>query len=111
MAYEVRDWKQPECSLSLDVLGLSDREISSSEIQKKYSEGGALNVNYRTAEAIAIAANALGKAGLEYGKDFIFKTGCPYHIIFDFCDKATRDKAERIIKELPGAPYYGEGAG
>ena len=35
-------------------------------------EGGALNANYRTVEAVAKVSAILGRSGYEYGKDFIW---------------------------------------
>lgn len=98
MAYEVKDWKRSNCSLAVEIKKLSNREPFSREINEKYGEGGGLNANYRTVEAIAIAANILGIRGLIYGRDFIFKTGGLNEISFDFCDEATREIAESIFR-------------
>lgn len=35
-------------------------------------EGGALNANYRTVEAVAMICNHLGSMGLIYGEDFVW---------------------------------------
>lgn len=100
MAYEVKPWKEPNCELSLRVDSLSDRETFSREINEKYGEGGGLNANYRTVEAIAIIANLLGKGPyrMVYGKDFVFKTGSSDSIIFDFRDKKTQLNAQRCLE-------------
>ncbi len=97
MAYEIKDWKKPNCSLTLDTNKISDRETYSDEINKEYG-GGGLNANYRTVEAIAIASNLLGVAGLEYGKDFVFKTGSSEEIDFDFCDKTTKELGKKNLE-------------
>ena len=97
MAYEVKDWKAPGCSLTLKTDKLSDRETSSSEINKEYGEGGGLNANYRTVEALAIVANLLGAEGLKYGQDFVFKTSGLDEIILDFADKDTLGRADMFI--------------
>ncbi len=90
MAHEVKDWKNKDCSLSLKIGRLSDREYFSREINEMYGEGGGLNANYTTVEAVAKAANILGCANLKYGKDFIFKTAGVDAIILEFCDKVTK---------------------
>lgn len=97
MAYEVKDWKKPNCSLSLKVEQFSNREEYSEEINNKYGEGGGLNANYRTVEAISIISNILGLAGLKYGKDFVFKTGGGDEISFDFRDEIVMIKAKQFI--------------
>lgn len=101
MAYEIKDWKEPDCSLSVEIGKLSDRETFSKEINETFGEGGGLNANYRTVEAVAKAANILGRQNhFEYGKDFIFKTGGLDEISFDFCDRATRNAAEETFQKL-----------
>ena len=98
MAYEIKDWKRSDCSLTLRVAQFSDRDTFSKEINEKFGEGGGLNANYKTVEAIAKAANLLGKAGLEYGKDFIFKTSLfADEMSFDFSDPTTKGQAEKIL--------------
>ena len=99
MAYEVRDWKAPGCSLTLKTDKLSDRETFSAEINEKYGEGGGLNANYRTVEALALAANLLGEEGLKYGQDFVFKTSGLDEIILDFADKDKLGQADIIISD------------
>jgi|GEM_PF-6808089 hypothetical protein len=95
MPYEVKDWKAPGCSLSIKTADLSIREEHSSEINEAYGEGGGLNANYQTVEAIAIVANILGeKLGMQYGVDFVFKTSGLGLIHFDFRDEARRKAAE-----------------
>ena len=98
MPHEITDWKESGCSLSLATSGLSSREIFSREINEIQGEGGALNACYRTAEAIAAAANILGaEKGLIYGKDFVFKTRGIRHISFDFRDKSTKELAKKVL--------------
>ena len=98
MAYEVKDWKASDCSLTLKTSALSNRESSSGEINETYGEGGGLNANYTTVEAIAIVANILGaEHGFRYGVHFVFKTGGFDEISFDFFDQATRDVAEGTL--------------
>ena len=94
--YEIRDWKQPGCSLSVKVAQLSAREPFSREINETHGEGGALNANYQTAEALAVASNALGEHGIVYGVDFVFKTAGDA-IVFDFCDSQTMRHAAHIL--------------
>jgi hypothetical protein len=104
MAYELKSWKQADCSFSIRVSGLSDRAPFSQEINERDGEGGALNANYRTVEAIARATNAFGVHGLIYGVHFVFKTATVHDVVFDFCDKETRDRAVTIL-----APAFVEG--
>ena len=74
---------------------LSTREEFSREINDAFGEGGGLNANYKTVEAIAVVANIFGTThGLVYGVDFIFKTGDLNQISFDFRNKKVRDLAE-----------------
>jgi hypothetical protein len=99
MASEITPWKKPGCSLSLIEMDLSTRETSSREINEKYGEGGGLNANYRTVEAVAKASNILGHYGLKYGEDFIFKTASGEEIFLDFCDETTVERAGSIFKK------------
>src|SRR3989344_7974270 len=102
MVHEVKYWKKPDCALTVEVADLSDRETFSREINEEYGEGGGLNANYRTVEATTKAANLLGKyLGMEYGKDFVFKTGSGSGIIFDFKDEKTKKAAECFLVSLP----------
>ncbi|OGJ12462.1 hypothetical protein A3K82_02905 [Candidatus Pacearchaeota archaeon RBG_19FT_COMBO_34_9] len=98
MAYEIKDWKEPDYSLVLDSDKLSNREPYSAEINETYGEGGGLNADYRAVEAIAIVSNLLGHANFEYGKHFVFKTKALEGISFDFCDKNTKDAGEIILQ-------------
>lgn len=101
MAYEVKPWMAPGCSLALQTDTLSTREEHSREINEAYGEGGGLNANYRVAEAIAIAASVLGRElGMEYGVDFIFKTAGFDEIHFDFCDEASRNAAAEVLSKI-----------
>jgi hypothetical protein len=97
--FEVNDWKHPDCSLNLPIKILSKRETYSAEINEKYGEGGALNANYQTAEALAVAANDLGFAGMQYGVDFVFKTSGLYEISLDFSDKYALEKAKAVLQK------------
>lgn len=98
MAYEVNPWRKPGCSLRAETNSLSTREEHSREINETYGEGGGLNANYRVVEAVAVAANILGKElGMEYGVDFVFKTAGLGEIHFDFCDEASRDAAAEVL--------------
>ncbi len=96
MAYELRSWKEAGCVLTLKTDLLSDREPHSEEINRKFGEGGGLNANYRTVEAIAKAANMLGLSGLTYGEDFVFKSGGD-EISFDFHDQGAKSRAQEIF--------------
>lgn len=101
MAHEVTDWQRPGCSLAVKTGKLSKRETFSREINEKFGEGGGLNANYRTVEAIAIAANVLGAGGLVYGVDFVFKTSSGFEeISFDFLDENTMKCAMLILAQV-----------
>lgn len=97
MAHEIKDWKAPGCSLILKTNKLSNREIFSVDAQEEYGVSEALNADYQKVEAVAIVANFLGAKGLEYGKDFIFKTAGLNEIIFDFVDKDTLWRADWFL--------------
>lgn len=99
MAHEVNDWKQPSCTLSVNVGNISQRETFSREINEAFGEGGGLNANYRTVEAIAIMANTLGDGGLIYGADFVWKTGGSEEISFDFRDQVAKKRAMFILAQ------------
>jgi hypothetical protein len=96
MAHEITAWKRPNCSLFLKTDRVSAREIFSREINEEFGEGGGLNANYKTVEAVATVANILGKSGLVYGEDFVFKTGGET-ISFDFKDPKTLAKALIVL--------------
>jgi hypothetical protein len=97
--YEIQPWKKPGCELTISPDRLTCREPFSREINLVYGEGGGLNANYRTVEALAIVANRLGQHGLVYGADFVFKTGGIDGMSFDFCDEASRDRARGILAD------------
>jgi len=97
--YEIRPWKKPGCELTIYPGSLTSRETFSREINQAHGEGGGLNANYRTVEALAIVANRLGQHGLVYGTDFVFKTGDIDGMSFDFCDEASRDRARGILAD------------
>ena len=88
MANEITAWKKENCSLTLKTNILSQRETFSMEINEIFGEGGGLNADYRTVEAVAKVSNILG-----------LNTGGIDCVSFDFCDKETREKAEKILKE------------
>ena len=98
MAYEVKIWKEAGCTLGMKVPKLSDRESFSREINECFGEGGGLNADYTTVEAVAKAANIFGRNHLVYGRHFIFKTGGLNRIIFDFCNKSARDAAKESLR-------------
>lgn len=100
MAYEIQPWKKVNCSLTLPTKGPSEREPHSREINEAFGEGGGLNADYRTVEAVAIAAATLGRIGLVYGIDFVFKTGGAQEISFDFRDEATKIQAIPALNTL-----------
>jgi hypothetical protein len=96
--YEIRPWKRENCTLKIEAEKFTRREIFSEEINNMQGEGGGLNANYKNVEAAVFAANLLGRGGLIYGQDFIFKTvDCMGVIIFDFRDEDTRDKAASML--------------
>jgi len=98
MTHEVSDWKETGCTLECEVGKLSDREPFSREINEVFGEGGGLNANYTTAEAIAKAANILGRNHFVYGKHFIFKRSGLNRILFDFCNKAALESAKETLQ-------------
>jgi len=99
--FEVRPWGSGKnCKLSLKTSDISNRQESSEEINQKHGEGGGLNADYRTAEAIAVVSSALGSIGFKYGERFLFKTAGLNEIIFEFDCPENREAAERIINKL-----------
>ena len=108
MAYELKPWKQANCSFSLRVLSVSDRTPFSQEINERDGEGGALNADYRVVEAIARVTNKLGMRGLVYGQHFVFKTADRNEITFDFCDKNAKERARELFRPHAG-PGFMEG--
>ena len=54
----------------VDKITRRDRWIG--ETTGKTVEGGALNADYRTVEAVAMICNHLGQLGLIYGEDFVW---------------------------------------
>lgn len=97
MAYEIKPWKTRGCTLSLKTSKITDRETFSQEINEQYGEGGGLNANYRTVEAVAMASNALGTLGFKYNKDFVFKTAGLDEIVLDFADLDTLIRGDEAI--------------
>ena len=97
MANEVRHWKKENCAVSVAIADLSDRETHSREINEAYGEGGGLNANYRMVEAVAIASHILGKIGMVYGTDFVWKTAGVGDISFDFRNDAVKKRAEQAL--------------
>lgn len=98
--------KEDKYLLSLPVAHLSRREPFSREINEEFGEGGGLNANYRTVEAIAIAANTLGRAGFVCGRaddpraDFIFKTADSDEISFQFRNQKRFERAQTALHIL-----------
>lgn len=104
MAHEITPWKQTDCALSLKIDMLSRRETFSREINKECGGGGGLNANYRTVEAVAMAASELGHIGLFYGVDFVFKTAGTHEFSLDFRNPSSMERARRAIEnQKPGA--------
>lgn len=99
MAHEVSDWKQSNCSLSFKVDEVSDREPFSREINEAFGEGGGLNANYRTVEAVAKISNILGYHKFVYGVNFVFKTG-GNTISFDFRNPDDLDIAQIALSSF-----------
>lgn len=100
MAFEIRPWKKEGCSLNLRTPTLSTRETFSREINEEYSEGGGLNADYQTVEALAKATNILGvKGALRYGKDFLFKTSGLAIITLDFANQRVKNLARKILRK------------
>ncbi len=101
MAYEIKDWKQGGCSLNVKVAAVTNRERHSQEINDEFGEGGGLNANYATVEAVAMAANALGLLGYKYGVHFVFKTGSD-SISFDFVEDRLMCSARQALRIMFG---------
>ncbi len=97
MANEVLAWKKVGCAISVAITELTERETFSREMNEAYGEGGGLNANYRTVEAVAIASHILGKIGLVYGTDFVWKTAGMDEISFDFRNDAVKKRAEQAL--------------
>lgn len=110
MAYEIKPWKKPNCTISLKVSDFSNRETFSHEINKEFGEGGGLNADYQTLEAAAIVANFLGYQEMKYGTDFVFKTGGLGSIIFDFKDEATKSIARKYLAKSQFFKLFGRQA-
>lgn len=98
MANEVRPWKKEGCAVSVAIADLTQREPHSREINEMYGEGGALNANYRTADAIARGSNILGKIGMVYGHDFVWKTAGLDEVSFDFANEEKRRRGEVALE-------------
>ena len=56
----------------IDKVSNRDRYIG--ETSGDTVEGGALNANYRTVEAVAKVSAILGRSGYEYGQDFVWES-------------------------------------
>lgn len=83
MPYEVLPWKEPDAELFVDVRTVTSRPTHSEEINRIHGEGGALNANYRVAEAMMVIANRLGLKGFRYLTDFYFKRLDGHLIVID----------------------------
>ena len=99
MAHEVTAWKKDLCPISLRVAGLSQRESFSREVNEAHGEGGALNADYQTVDAIAVAVDILRGAGLKYNVDYMFKTGGSGSVSFDFRDEDTKGRAMKALQD------------
>ena len=99
MAFEVDNWKQEGCSLSLITSRVTQRETFSKEINQTFGEGGGLNANYRDVEAVAKVSNLLGNNGLVYGRHFVFKTAGVNEFKLDFSDSIAKGQAEKILSQ------------
>jgi len=97
VAHEILPWKEVGCTMRIPTDSLSKRETFSREINEEEGGGGALNANYRTAEALAVVSNVLGNMGLYYGVHFVFKTGGQDEILLDFSGKQSYELAERFL--------------
>ena len=97
MAHEITPWINPDCDLSVEVDSLTSRETFSREINERFGEGGGLNANYRTVEAVAIVVDILASNSLRYGVHFVFKTGSDKLIWLDFRDEATKEWGRKVL--------------
>ena len=99
MPYEVKPWKQPGCDLAIPTNKLSNRIGHSEEINQAFGEGGGLNANYQTVEAVAVAADKLRGYGFKYGIDYIFKTGGHDTISLDFANPGLKQQADKLFAD------------
>lgn len=60
-------------SITIEIKDLSTRTPYKTDAQGNSVEGGALNANYTTVEAVAKICNTLGVHGYHYGRDFIWQ--------------------------------------
>jgi len=61
-----------EKTVLIEIASLSSRQPYLTDSQGNSVEGGALNADYTTVDAVANICNKLGKAGFTYRKDFIW---------------------------------------
>jgi len=59
-------------TVTIGIKDLSDRTPYKTDANGNSVEGGALNANYTTVEAVAKVCNTLGKHGFLYGRDFVW---------------------------------------
>lgn len=85
------------CVIVAKVAHFSRREEHSREINNAEGGGGGLNANYPTVEALMRVANILGRCGLEYGRDFVWKTARNGEFSLDFRDTRMKDAAAQIL--------------
>lgn len=101
MAYEIKPWKHEGCVLTFVTSKLSDRPTFSEEINKEYGEGGGLNANYQTVDAIANLVSFLADRGdFRYGEDFVFKTAGVDRISFDFASPEIKKRIQIAMEDF-----------
>lgn len=61
-----------EKTVHIEIKNLSKRTPYLTDANGNSVEGGALNADYTTVDAVANVCNKLGKAGFTYRKDFIW---------------------------------------
>jgi hypothetical protein len=87
--------------LSIEVSKLSDRP------NHLPGEGGALNAGYTTVDGLARISNTLGHLGLQYGRDFYWKSfeysiqpGLEQMVVLTFEDKDAMLSAKLAIESF-----------
>lgn len=97
--YEIASRYAGGTTVAFPTSKLSDRAPHSDEINKEHGEGGGLNANYRTADALCALSNILGKAGLWYGTHFYFKTAGDKTVLIEFRDETVAKTARLILDQ------------
>ncbi len=100
MAYEIAKRYAGGVIIAIPVNKLSDRSPHSDEVNEGHGEGGGLNANYRTADALCMLSNALGHAGIRYHEHFYFKTGGGNSMQVEFRDETVARSAQSVLDRI-----------